>query len=152
MGVAHLISRRPRCRTCEQCGRLQLLGIDEGIPYRVEPLPLTIQAEIRAIIGGRITYGAHVGYVCMRNEGRMTLDVKWGRPPVFATHKCHLPATAEDIDPSGVEATTAFIAKVIAEQEHRDDPVETATEVEALFSIADLLSGRVVASDGPPPF
>lgn len=152
MGVEHLISRRPRCRNCERCGRLQLLGIDEGIPYRVEPLPLTVQAEIKAIIGGRITFGAHVGYVCYRDAGRMSLDVKWGRPPVFATHKCHLPATADDIDPRGVDATTAFIAKVIAEQAHRDDPVETEKEVEALFSIADLLAGRVVAGAEPPPF
>lgn len=129
-----------------------MLGIDEGVPYRVEPLPLTVQAEIKAIIDGRSTYGAYVGYVCYRNEGRMKLDIKWGRPPVFATHKCALPATETDIEPSGVDATTKFIERVITEQEHRNQPAESSEEIEALFTIADLLAGRVVAVADKPPF
>lgn len=156
MGQFHLISRRPRCRICARCGRLQLLGIDEGLPYRVEPIPLTLDAEIKALMVGRITYGIHAGYVCHRTEGRMTLDVKYGRPPVLATHKCHIATNAVDVDSGWVGATLAMIQRATAEQKVNDDGDEESAEaeVDALFTISDLLNGRVVAEqNGPfPPF
>lgn len=147
MGQFHLISRRPRCRPCANCKRLQLLGIDEGLPFRVEPLPLTVGAEIAALMVGRVTYGIHVGYVCHRTEGRIGLDKFNGRPPVVATHKCQIIVNAADVEYGHVDAMSRIIERASAtKEEDKDDDAE----LDALFSLRDLLSGGVVAELEPP--
>lgn len=149
MGQHNLISRRPRCRPCPKCGRLNLLGIDEGVPFRVEPLPLTVQGEIRALLNGQITYGIHAGYVCFRDQGRMTLDAKWGRPPVCATHKCDFVITSKDIEPGAVGAIVKLIDRATAEKARNPDREESEDEhIEPIYTIWNLLKGKVIA-EGP---
>src|SRR5438067_2808555 len=88
MGAVHLISRRPACRPCPRCRCLMFTGIDEGVPYRTDIIPLSIHGEMAALLTGRKTFGLHGGYLCHRDAGRMTLDVTYGRPAVFANHRC----------------------------------------------------------------
>ena len=47
-------------------------GIDEGVPYRTDIIPLSIHGEMAALLTGRKTFGLHGGYLCHRDAGRMT--------------------------------------------------------------------------------
>lgn len=125
------------------------MGIDEGVPFRVEPLPLTVDAEIKALISGRVTYGVHAGYVCFRDQGRMALDRKWGRPPVVATHRCDVVIVSSDIDGRSVGAITRLIDRATHEKASHPDREETEDEdIEPAYTIWDLLKGKVIA-EGP---
>lgn len=163
MGQFHLVSRRPRCRPCPRCGRLTLWGLDEGVPFRVEPLPLTINAEIKAILAGLVTYGLCAGYVTFRDDQRIRIDTKWGRPPVVATHRCERHIVASDIEPSAVVATANLLKRASLEKAANPDREEIEDEeIEPQFTILDFLNGRVIAEGphgqiglnllDPPPF
>lgn len=144
----HFVSTRPACRACRYCGRLELVGLDEGLPYRAEPAPLTLLAELRVRLTGRRSYVVINGELAYRNATRIAGDSR-GRPPVLAEHNCAHPATATDID------TTPEHLHVIRQLIRvKSDPLwgKVCTDTEsALFTVTGQLNGRVVAFD-PPPF
>jgi len=117
-----------------------LCGIDEGVPYRVDPVPLNVRGELKARLQKRQTFSLHGTRVCHRNHSRMQLDDKYGRPPVFATHVCDSNTTTEDIDLSHLQKANAALerASFRSEQEEEDPEHERA-----VWSIVDILAGRV---------
>jgi hypothetical protein len=131
-----------------------MLGIDEGMPYRISPIPLTLEGEVHMRQLGFITYGLHSDYFCHRTAGRIQLDLRHPRPPVFATHKCFFDLPVEFIQASAVPLTMKAIehASLEAETQNEGEP-PPEVDVNAMFTIAELLSGKVVAIQGPaPPF
>ena len=83
-----LTDRKPQPQQCHKCSRMVLAGVDAGIPYAVEPLPLTVDAEMQAIRGGRRTYAIQGDYVTHRSLARIRGDLTRGRPAVLAEHDC----------------------------------------------------------------
>jgi hypothetical protein len=144
----HLITRRPVARRCDRCRRLQLEGIDQGLPYRVEPAPLTPHAELTAMLAGRWSYEIVADGLVYRDHLRITKDITRGRPPVFADHQCDNPATATDIDTTYIGTVTQFIATCSPRPDIETDP---DTE-NALFLVTRQLGGRIIAIDNNPPF
>jgi hypothetical protein len=109
--------------------------------------------EINARLGGKLSYGIYSGYACHRNVGRINTDEKYGRPAVVATHRCNQSPDIADIEASKAAFITDMIDKATREVIAQGDTPPSAAESEALFSVSDLLGGRVVAIEaGPPPF
>jgi hypothetical protein len=139
MGIDHLISRRPVLQVCARCRCYQLVGIDEGIPFRLDTVPLTVAGEIWAVMGNRRTYGLHVnGHATIRTAGRITLDAKYKRPVVLAAHRCHAVPDPALIDMPHVPVIAGLVDR--AESVPADD-----SETAALFAVVETLGGRVVA-------
>jgi hypothetical protein len=134
-----------------------LSGLDEGRAYRVDPTPLNVQGEIRARLQRRMTYGVFGRMVTYRDQGRIGLDAKNGRPPVLATHRCEIYAQLEDVDVVYLQKCNAIVEACTPKKdtgEPVDDDGWTAEE-NALFMISEVLSGRVIGEsqdDSPPPF
>lgn len=153
MGIDHLISRRPQATQCPRCLRIMLVGIDEGVPFKVEPVPLTVSAEIKARMEGRKTFSTSAGYVAHRSASRMKSDLKYGRPAVFATHNCKTVPAPEEIQMSQVDATTRMMAG--RKKKMGKQTPELMQDYEALFTISDMLAGRIIAIQSfgePAPF
>lgn len=126
-----------------------LTGIDEGMPYRVDIIPLTIAGEIQARLTGRRMYALQAGYVCYRDGGRMTLDAKYGHPAVLANHRCGEPL-AHLADTEHIGAITKLVQQITSHPPYGE--VEEKEE-DAIFSIGELLSGKIVhVYGGPVPF
>jgi hypothetical protein len=145
----HFVTTWPRKNTCPKCQRTVLDGIAEGFPYRVDPIPLDLTAEITAELAGRRTYWTTAGHIVCRTFDNITVETPDTRPPVFATHHCappdphhiainHIPVTQQLI-------TDKYLEKATPEQD---------TDQQALITIADVLAGRVTESpdDQDPPF
>lgn len=106
------ITSKPKPEPCPRCGRLQLVGYDEGLAYRVEPVPLHAHAELAARLSGRNTYAVIAGCLAYRNQDRINGDHR-GRPPVVATHSCVRPTTAADVDQAHVATVTGWLASLV---------------------------------------
>lgn len=145
----YFVTTWPRRNTCPKCHRTVLDGISEGFPYRIDPIPLDLTAEIQAELGGRRTYWTTAGHITPRTFENITTETPTTRPPVYATHTCtppdphhiaiqHIPITQQLI-------TDKYLEKATPEQD---------TDQQALITIADVLAGRVTESpDGEmPPF
>jgi hypothetical protein len=122
-----------------------LAGIDEGLPYSIDPLPLTTEGELIAALQGRWTYAWYMGHATYRSEGRIT---RRPRPAVLAKHQCGQGLIAY------IETARADqMARVISLLRQCNQPLEDDTEQRALITISDLLNGRVFAqSDKGVPF
>jgi hypothetical protein len=144
----HLVTSRPVTRRCPRCRRLQLVGLDEGLPYRVDPVPLTLHAELNARLAGRHSFQIIAGTLAHRNQHRINHDITRGRPPVFVEHHCHTPVKATDIDSTYLVVVNQFIDYCTPKPETTPDS-DTET---ALFLVARQLNGRVIALAGNPPF
>lgn len=107
------ITSKPKPEPCLRCGRLQLVGLDEGLAYRVEPVPLHAHAELAARIAGRSTYAVIAGRLAYRDQDRITGDRHRGRPPVFATHSCARPTPPVDVDAPHIAAVTRLLAALV---------------------------------------
>jgi hypothetical protein len=146
--MIHFISTRPTCRPCANCHRLLLTGIDEGLPYRVDPAPLTALGELSARLTGRRSYALVASWLAHRTAGRIRMDGSRGRPIVFADHRCRTPPAARDLDAQHAPAIGRLIAALTA-----PDTDDTADE-NALFLLATDLGGRVIGltDNQTPPF
>lgn len=131
-----------------RCGRLELYGIDEGIPYRVAPLPLTVLAELKARVAGRGSFAVHGDFVTHRDAMRMRGD-SHGRPAVVATHECFAVITPEDIDESGV-LEVARIVKQASKVTEDPSPMSDKEE-SALILVSRDLHGLII-DQTPAPF
>jgi hypothetical protein len=122
-----------------------LAGIDEGLPYSVDPLPLTTEGELIAALQGRETYGWYMGHATYRNDSRIA---RRPRPVVLAKHQCGQGLIAY------IELSRASqMERVISLLRRCNQPSEDDTEQRALITIADMLNGRVFAqSDERAPF
>lgn len=147
MGTVHFIDRRPRVSLCVRCGCKMLVGITEGLPVKVDPLPLTLEGEMFALMQGRWTYGMTVGGILYhRNPGRIRTDTKHGHPMLVTDHRCWQ-ALVSAIDASRVRQITGYMER----SERGGDPEHE----ESLFTIKELLSGRIVEindNNGSIPF
>ena len=88
----HLISKPCVRAVCRRCRRTVLDGVDQGLPYRVDPAPLNIIGELVALASGRSSY-RRVAQVFMvrREQWNIATDVVKGRPLVLADHSCVAP-------------------------------------------------------------
>jgi hypothetical protein len=146
----HLVSTRATAETCGRCRRLMLAGLDEGLPYRIDPAPLTALAELAALTARVRTYGLSPGgWVHYRNAGRIGADARHGRPAVYAEHHCARCLGPADIDPPHVPATAALIER--ATPAPALAPI--SVDMDALFLVSRDLGGRVIGLTGNiPPF
>lgn len=146
----HFIDRRPRSESCPRCGRLQLNGVDEGLPYRVSPMPLTLEAELAAHLNGRRSYAIRGDYVTYRDAMRMRGDVR-GRPTVIATHDCFAVIKPEHFDPRPSATTEITRILALASRATETQPVISAQESDALFAVSETLGGLIISQE-PAPF
>lgn len=88
MGTKHLISTTAELSICATCGMPILRALDEGLPARVDLLPLPdLPAEITAIACGRKTYTRIPGGgLAHRDETRLSDPAM--AAPVHAQHAC----------------------------------------------------------------
>lgn len=80
----HLVSSRPILATCRTCAAPVLTGYAEGVPVVVDPTPISRQAELRTVVGGRSCYALIGGELVFRDVHRLT------RPAVLIlpAHRC----------------------------------------------------------------
>jgi hypothetical protein len=89
--TAHLIDRPAQYQPCPRCGKTTLTAITGGMPVRLDPETLTINAEIAAILAKRITWDVYIlglpgrMYVEPRDIDRIRADRKRA---VIASHTC----------------------------------------------------------------
>lgn len=149
MSNHHFVTTRPQTTTCHRCNRLILHGIEEGLPYRVDPAPLTLTGELTAQLANRTTYRLLTGHVVRRTPENITAETPDNRPPVFAWHNC-TNTNAETVSAEHIPETQRIIT---------NKTTETATSAQdtdqrALLTLADVLGGHVIESpdDQQPPF
>lgn len=88
----HLVSTTVQPATCPRCRRQILVALDEGLPARVDPAPITPAEEIAALLTGRWTYTrTRQGDLIHRDAGRIR-----GHPPgdIHIEHRCEKPRQA----------------------------------------------------------
>lgn len=84
----HLITTVATETDCPRCGAVILAGVAEGLHARVDPTPLTSDAEILALAVGRWTYThTSVGELVRRDFGRITGN-RHLRGPTLPDHQC----------------------------------------------------------------
>lgn len=145
----HFVTTLPRRASCHRCAQLVLDGIEEGFPYRVDPVPLTLIGELTAQLAGRSIYRLIAGHVVRRTVENIMAETLDNRPPVFARHNC-APINTDAISIPHIAETQQLIAD-------KDLEIATATQgagQQCLITIADVLGGRIIASpdDQNPPF
>lgn len=150
MGIDHLIDRRPRCRPCPQCKSLMLAGIDEGIPFRVDPYPLNQIGELFALCQGLKSFEWRVsGHVSRRTASRMKGDGKYGVPIVVAVHRHHYQPPPEHI--AGQHYTKLMgLMNMANRRTVKDDKGEDETQDNALWMVHETMGGLVI--EDLPPF
>jgi hypothetical protein len=86
--AAHFVSTPAALSICTRCDMPTLTALDEGIPARVDLLPLPdISAEIAAIAGGRWTYVRLAdGGLAYRDDHRLAEPTPPDR--IHAQHVC----------------------------------------------------------------
>lgn len=145
----HLVTTTPRRATCGRCKRVVLEGIADGMPYRVDALPLTLTGEVHARIAGHMTYRLLTGRLIHRDQYDIALDARTGRPPVAATHTC------TPVDPSHIDPTHAATFAALTTEPPATTTDEQDTEQHSLFVLTGAFAGaRVIAvpADDQPPF
>jgi RNA polymerase subunit RPABC4/transcription elongation factor Spt4 len=89
--TGHLIDRPAKYQPCPRCGKTTLTAITGGMPVRLDPESLSINAEIAAILAKRITWDVYIlglpgrMYVEPRDIDRIRADRKRA---VIASHTC----------------------------------------------------------------
>jgi len=147
----HFVTTWPRKTTCPQCQQLVIDGLEEGIPYRITPAPLTPTGELHAALTGRNTYRLLANHIVRRTPENITADTPQTRPVVYATHTCN-PTNPAHISIDHITETQRFLTdKYIALE--KATPEQDTTQ-QALITINDVLASRVIDSpdDELPPF
>lgn len=142
--MIHFVTTRPRAEPCPRCGRLQWIGYAEGVPYRLDPAPLTAAAELAARLTRRASYRFTAGVMASRTPENINADSLRGRPIVFATHRCAIPVTATDIDPTFLP----YLARVFAK--FASDGRITDIELNTFGRLHEQLGARVLDTDAAP--
>lgn len=83
--TAYLINIAPSATRCHQCKRVTLSGLDCGMPYNVDALPLTPQGELHARLAGRPVYRLIAGFIAYREAEHIRPG---NNHPVVAQHAC----------------------------------------------------------------
>lgn len=144
----HLISTTPRRARCTRCRRTVLDGIDTGVPYRVDAIPLNLHGELAALITGRTSYRVSGQHLTWRDPNNIAADTHRGRPPVCATHSCD-PVDPTHLDPTHIHRFTELATETPPTTPPKD------REQHALFVLTGAFAGaRVIAvpADDQPPF
>lgn len=145
----HFVTTVPRCRPCGTCRRLTLTGLSEGCPYRVDPVPLTMHAELRAMLHGRATWKLVAGKPVVRTGLTIGARKPWQPwPLVLADHVCHQAPEPSDVDTTFLPVITRLIAVTRAKTPESGDGIDYESESVALVCAA--LGGRVIATENPP--
>jgi hypothetical protein len=86
--MTHFVSTVAELSACTTCGLPTLRALDEGMPARVDLVPLSdLPAEITAIAGGRRTYTRlRNGQLAYRDDTRLSDPAM--AAPVHAEHRC----------------------------------------------------------------
>lgn len=136
--------RRARLTKCCNCGVSLFVGIGEGIPYKIDPVPITVQGELMARMQGRLTLGMDYGYhFYYRDELRMRLKP---RPAVVTEHKCGL-VLFDHVDIEWIPTFT----RIVDELTKRPEEDESEEEMEALYTLHSELGAKVL-DDAVIPF
>lgn len=143
--MVHFVTTSPTSERCGRCGRLRLAGLGDGIPYRVEPVPLNVHGELRVRLAGRRSFRLVAGRLCWRSPESITADNRPGRhrPIVFGDHACAQPATAADVDPTFLPVVARLLAA---------NPTGTRwseSETAVIHLLGEHLDARVLET---PPF
>lgn len=87
MGNIYFVDRKIRLDECPRCHVRQFVGVAEGLPFKVDPIPVTIKGELVARLQERWTYGVNFGIrkLFYRDDIRMR---HIPRGAVLADHKC----------------------------------------------------------------
>ncbi len=142
-----IVNRRPTRNKCMRCKADVATGVGQGIPYRVDMVPLTAQGELVAKLDKRDTFSVIYGQLRYRTVHEMK---KKSRAMVWASHKCGAPLL-EHFDMERIQEL-GRVAKAIFLTEREESDVAQ----EALVTIWDTLGGHVIEQDQldfePPPF
>lgn len=129
-------TKPPTATLCPRCGRIVLDGLDDGIPYRLDPLPVTIATETVARNQRGYSYSLIDGLPRLRDVNRVKRDL--GTRPVLLEHDC-APLDAATVDPRFIETVRTLTANAVpADADH-----------DALLLLRSHLGSRVYA-DAPP--
>lgn len=146
--MIHFVSTAPRAGPCPRCQRIILTGVAEGLPFKLDPVPLTARAELFALVAGRPCASLVADRCAWRIPEHIQGDTKYGkRSIVFATHSCRHPATAADVDPNHVPAVQRFLA---TPEPKPDSPRWADAELGTLELITRKLGARIIGADIPP--
>ena len=112
-----LMTTTPKVKPCIGCGRLVATGHADGLPYRIDPVPLNVKAQI--------TVAGSAGHLWQlaRDDRPAFYTARLARAgldaPVFASHTCRYVPVSSDVEPRFVAAVGKWAAK------HRvPDPVD----------------------------
>jgi hypothetical protein len=116
------------------------VGLAEGLPFKVDPIPLSVAGEMVARMQARWTFGWNPGIrqCYYRDEYRMR---KTPRPAVFATHKCGAVLLAYVDMPWVVSISTVL---KWMQEEKIDNATHDQKHDDALFSLNETLGARVI--------
>ncbi|HEX5119820.1 MAG TPA: hypothetical protein VFW65_31935 [Pseudonocardiaceae bacterium] len=145
--MIHFQTNRPRADRCPRCGRLRLFGLAEGWPYKVDPVPITLRAELAARIQGRQTWWLSAGRLVWRSPERIEGGHNQPRPAVLASHDCDVSIVPADVDAAHVSTVVRVLAQ------GSDGSEITESEVDTFMLLARQLGARVLTySPDEPPF
>lgn len=145
----HFVTTWPRRTTCPRCRRVVLDGIEEGLPYRIDPVPLTLPGELHAQLTGNRTYWQLANHIVRRTTENITAETPGTRPPVYAWHQCQPPdlihISAQHIPDTQRLITDKYLQTATPDQD---------TDQGCLITITDVLNGYVTESpdDQEVPF
>lgn len=117
----YLITTAPSTTRCHRCKRVTLSGLDAGMPYNVDAIPLTLTGELHARLTGRAIYRLIAGYINYREAAHITAG---NNHPVIAAHRC------TPIDPSHIAANHVPMFLALTEPPHEPEPWPTLLELD----------------------
>lgn len=131
-----LVTQGPKAVFCRRCGRIVLDGLDDGVPYRLDPLPVTIAAERVARTARRYSFSVIDGSPRLRDLHRVRMDLN--TRPVLLEHSCE-PLDATTVDARFIQSIKGVTAGAVPSDAEHD----------ALLLLRSVLGARVYA-DAPP--
>lgn len=148
MDTKYLISKRVHQSKCFKCKRVVLEGLDTGIPYRLDPIPLTVYGELVALMGRRRSYRLLPGALFSVREAVQMKSEQWiGRPLVLADHLC-IPA-GQRVDSRVIESRHInTITQLLTGVDNADS--DAVKHHDALMYLSIELGARVTEQNEPP--
>lgn len=135
----YLINTMPSVARCNRCKRVTLSGLDAGMPYAVDAIPLTLIGELHARQAGRAMYRLIAGYVTYREAVHIRPGYDY---PVIAAHRC------TPVEPGHVAA------EHVPELMRMTEPPRPTEEWPSLLELDPITNTLkpVPPVDQPPPF